>query len=171
MKSPQSELAIQSNFLGTLLTHPTFLLILRVLIGGILMDAGTLKIRTPEAFGSILSSYHLLSPTLVTLLEFQLPWMEVLLGFLLIAGFPRRAPALGIAFLSLLFATVHGQALARGGAIDCGCLGAAHPMSPATGLLLSSILLLSSTWLYLVENYFARNFTTASIRDCTWSFS
>ena len=134
--------------LGTFLRHPTVLLVMRVLLGGIFMHAGLMKIRDPEAFGSSLATYGLLSSGLNSIVEFAFPWLEILLGFLLIAGYPQRAPALGSLSLSLLFAAAHGQAMIRGTTVDCGCFGGGHTMSPTVGLALSSALLFSAGWLY-----------------------
>ena len=133
---------------GSPLWKTAFVLVLRLVLGGIFMHAGIMKIRDPAAFASSIASYQLLAPAVISLVAFQFPWFEILLGFLLIAGFPQRAPALGIMALSLLFVAVHGQAMLRGLSIDCGCFGSGYSTGPKVGLALSSLLFIAAGWLY-----------------------
>jgi uncharacterized membrane protein YphA (DoxX/SURF4 family) len=66
-------------------------------------------------------NYRLLPGTLVNALALVMPWIELLVGILLVVGAWRREAALVAAVLLVVFLGAIGWNLARGHAIDCGC--------------------------------------------------
>ncbi len=100
------------------------LLALRVLVGGVFIVAGALKLREPADFATAISNYRLL-PTLAPYLALSLPPTEILAGaVLLVAPTPwRRAAALAIAVMMLIFVIASSWAFARGIDVACGCFG------------------------------------------------
>jgi putative oxidoreductase len=100
-----------------------FNLILRLILGGVFIAAGALKIWEPAAFATDIGNYRLLPHEAVNLLAITLPWIEVAAGLLLMCGIWRRASALVITVLMIVFLAAIGQALARGLDIRCGCFG------------------------------------------------
>jgi putative oxidoreductase len=100
-----------------------FNLILRLILGGVFIAAGVLKIWEPAAFAADIGNYRLLPHEAVNLLAITLPWIEVAAGLLLVCGIWRRTSALVITVLMIVFLAAIGQALARGLDIRCGCFG------------------------------------------------
>jgi uncharacterized membrane protein YphA (DoxX/SURF4 family) len=66
-------------------------------------------------------NYRLLPGALVNALALVMPWIELLVGILLVVGAWRREAALVAAVLLVVFLGAIGWNLARGHAIDCGC--------------------------------------------------
>ena len=70
-----------------------------------------------------MANYRLLPHELLNLLAITLPWIEVAAGLFLVLGIWKRASALVITVLMIVFLAAIGQALARGLDIRCGCFG------------------------------------------------
>jgi putative oxidoreductase len=104
-------------------TLKAFNLILRLILGGVFIAAGALKIWEPTAFAADIANYRLLPHEAVNLLAITLPWIEIAAGLFLVCGIWRRASALVITILMIVFLAAIGQALARGLDIRCGCFG------------------------------------------------
>jgi uncharacterized membrane protein YphA (DoxX/SURF4 family) len=132
----------------TLLSHKTpagvAALILRVVLGLILVYAAWIKLREPWAVFAIgIDSYQVLPSWAVELVARALPWFELLLGVLLIAGVWRRAAAAAASLLLAVFFGLMVRAMAKGMEIDCGCFGPGERLSWMT-LLRDGALLASS---------------------------
>ena len=97
--------------------------ILRLVLGGIFLYAGAIKIVNPAAFATGIGNYRLLAHEWLNLLAITLPWIEVIAAAVLIAGVWKRASALLIALMLVVFLVAIGQAVARNLNIDCGCFG------------------------------------------------
>lgn len=104
-----------------------FLLGLRILIGGIFIYAGALKIGDPQAFGDSIATFQVLPPQLIGLIALALPLFEILAGGALIFGQFRRHAAFALLILALAFAFFLTQAIIRGLQVDCGCFGSGEP--------------------------------------------
>lgn len=98
-------------------------LILRLALGGIFVWSGVVKIMDPAGFSANIGNYRLLPYEWNNLLAITLPWIEAVAGVLLIAGLWKRANALLIAGMLIVFIIAIGQAVARDLNIDCGCFG------------------------------------------------
>jgi putative oxidoreductase len=98
--------------------------LLRLVLGGLMLVAGALKLRDPAGFAVEIANYQLL-PVLSPYLAATLPAVEVVLGIgLLIApAIWRRAAAVGAAILFAMFAVAVGSAYLRDINIACGCFG------------------------------------------------
>lgn len=94
---------------------------LEVVLGGLFFYAGLQKILHFHEFAEAVLAYQLLPESLVGLAAAGLPWLEVLAGFGLIAGFRRRSCLLLLAGLVAVFLVVIVITMARGLDIDCGC--------------------------------------------------
>ena len=100
-----------------------FNFILRLALGGIFIAAGVVKIINPAGFASDISNYPMLPHEWINLLAITLPWIEVAAGLLLITGPWKRASALAIMLMMVVFLAAISQATARGLNIKCGCFG------------------------------------------------
>ena len=116
----------------------------RIILGGIFIYASIDKILHPHAFAKIIQNYRLLPDILVTLPAIVLPWLEVISGLFLAAGIFRRASALVLSLLLLMFGTAITINLLRGITFDCGCFSTLITTSGSDplGLLIRDILLL-----------------------------
>jgi uncharacterized membrane protein YphA (DoxX/SURF4 family) len=68
-------------------------------------------------------AYKLLPSSLVTIVGWGLPFAEIALGLLLLAGIATRVVAAATAMLLIIFILGVVSAAARGLSIDCGCFG------------------------------------------------
>jgi len=72
-------------------------------------------------------AYDVLPRGLVTAVATILPWAEIAVGVLLVAGLFVRFAGLSTAALAVVYITAMAQAKARGLRIDCGCFSAGGP--------------------------------------------
>jgi putative oxidoreductase len=100
-----------------------FNFLLRLGLGGFFIYAGVEKIIDPAGFAQSIGNYQMLRHDLVNLFAITLPWTEVIAGLLLITGPWKRASALAIAFMLVMFLVAIGSAMAHGLNINCGCTG------------------------------------------------
>jgi uncharacterized membrane protein YphA (DoxX/SURF4 family) len=122
-------------------------LVLRVVLGVIFVYAAWVKLREPWAlFAMAIDSYQVLPVWAVELVARVLPWFELLLGILLIAGLWRRVSTAAASLLLVVFFSLMVRALAKGMQIDCGCFGPGERLSWITlvrdGALLATSLFL-----------------------------
>jgi uncharacterized membrane protein YphA (DoxX/SURF4 family) len=95
----------------------------RLLLGGVFVVAGALKLPDPAAAVRAVRAYRLLPESLVAPVAFGLPVVEIAVGLALLAGVFVRTAALASAVLLLVFVGAVASAWARGLQIDCGCFG------------------------------------------------
>jgi uncharacterized membrane protein YphA (DoxX/SURF4 family) len=128
------------------------LLLLRVAVGGVFVYAAWSKLRDPwTLFAISIDAYHVLPQWAVLLVARTLPWLELLLGVVLIIGVFRRISTLAASALLMLFFGLMVRAYVRGETIDCGCFGPGEAISPLTllrdgALLASSLFLTAMAW-------------------------
>jgi len=106
-------LRISGSFMG--------LRALEVVLGGLFFYAGLQKVLHFHEFAEAVLAYQLLPESLVGLAAAGLPWLEVVAGVCLVAGFKRRSCLLLLAGLVAIFLVVILITMARGLKIDCGC--------------------------------------------------
>jgi len=97
--------------------------IVDVIVGGIFIYAGAIKVLDPVQFANDIDNYKILPWTIGVGLAFYLPWLEMFCGLALIL---RRLYLGGLSILTelvtvFLVATI--AAKARGLDITCGCFG------------------------------------------------
>ncbi|MBA3530190.1 MAG: DoxX family membrane protein [Propionibacteriaceae bacterium] len=102
---------------------PVVSTLVRLGLGGVLLAAGGLKVVDPQASVQAVRAFELLPPGLELLVGWGLPFVEISLGLLLMAGiFTRVAASVSAVLLVIFFAAVASAAV-RGLSIDCGCFG------------------------------------------------
>jgi uncharacterized membrane protein YphA (DoxX/SURF4 family) len=126
----------------------TIALILRVVLGGIFVYAAWTKLKDPWAlFAMAIDSYGVLPMWAVEWTARTLPWLELLIGALLIAGRWMRASTAATSLLLLVFFGLMVRAYAKGIEINCGCFGPGEAISWKTllrdGSMLAGSLLLT----------------------------
>jgi uncharacterized membrane protein YphA (DoxX/SURF4 family) len=116
-------------------------LVLRIVLGAIFVYAAWTKLRVPwELFAMSIDSYQVLPLKLVELVARTLPWFELAVGLLLIAGYWLRSAATAITLLLAVFFSLMVRAYATGMEINCGCFGTGDPISWKTLLRDGSML-------------------------------
>ena len=93
----------------------------QIALGAVFVAAAIPKIADPPAFAHMIYNYRLTPGSLVNGLALVMPWIELVVGLLLILGVWRREAALLAAVLLFVFLGAIGWNLARGHAVDCGC--------------------------------------------------
>ncbi|MGZ4453246.1 MAG: MauE/DoxX family redox-associated membrane protein [Nocardioides sp.] len=132
----------------------------RLVVGGVWIAAGALKLPDPAESVRAVRAYRLLPEAVVPTIGHGLPILEILVGGCLVLGLLTRGAAIVSAGLLVAFIIGISSAWARGISIECGCFGGgggsvsatnAYPWDLArdAGLLLASLYLAvrpSSTW-------------------------
>src|SRR3954468_4468820 len=95
----------------------------RLVLGGVFVVAGALKIPDPAAAVRAVRAYRLLPQPLVAPAGLGLPVVEIAVGLALLAGVFVRSAAIAAAVLLVVFLVAVGSAWARGLQIACGCFG------------------------------------------------
>ena len=103
--------------------QPWITLAFRLILGGVLLVAGGLKVSDPFGSATSVRAYQMLPIDLANFLGFVLPFIEVGIGLLLIVGIWGRLAAIAGGALMLMFIVAIGQAWIRGISLDCGCFG------------------------------------------------
>jgi len=120
--------------------QPWLTLFVRLILGGVLLAAGALKIGNLQKSAMAVRAYELLPVQLANFLGYTLPWIEIGVGLLLITGAVVRISGLIGAITMLAFIIAIAQAWARGLSIDCGCFGGGGAIDPEDTRYLSEII-------------------------------
>jgi uncharacterized membrane protein YphA (DoxX/SURF4 family) len=118
----------------------------------VFLVAGGLKVIDPQSSVAAVRAYRLLPSSLLTIVGWGLPFAEIALGVLLLAGIATRLVAVASAVLLLVFIAAVTSAAARGLSIDCGCFGGGGDVAPGqtaygTEIVRDVGLLLLAAWL------------------------
>jgi uncharacterized membrane protein YphA (DoxX/SURF4 family) len=132
-RSPGGEIAM--------IRHRWLLLLFRVIVGGVFIWAGALKIADPLGFAQSIKNYQVVPPGLAFLIAVVLPWVEVLSGAFLIIGVFKRSSALLISLLLIGFIGLVALALVRGIDTSCGCFGSFSRRADLSLILTDAVLL------------------------------
>lgn len=111
----------------TLLSNPRFRdvvgLLARLVLGGVVLVAGLLKVGHLETSARSVRAYQLLPYDVAGYLGYGLPILEIAVGVLLVLGLFTRFSAVVGGMLMVVFIAGIASAWARGLSIDCGCFG------------------------------------------------
>ena len=97
--------------------------IVDLIVGGIFVYAGVVKVLDPVQFANDIDNYKTLPWFVSVRLAVYLPWLEIFCGLALIFRFLYRG---GLSILTVLIAVFIGATIAakmRGLDITCGCFG------------------------------------------------
>jgi uncharacterized membrane protein YphA (DoxX/SURF4 family) len=135
-------------------------ILLRLFLGVIFVYSSFDKILRPAAFAEIIYNYQILPEALINLTSIFLPWLELLLGLLLILGFWLPGAVLICNSLFLIFFATLIFNSARGLDIDCGCFSVSTATSPGGHmlwyLLRDGFFLLVGLYLFFLAFFFKR---------------
>jgi uncharacterized membrane protein YphA (DoxX/SURF4 family) len=124
-------------------------LVLRIALGAIFVYSAWSKLKDPWAlFAMAVDSYQALPLWGVEWIARTLPWVELLIGALLIVGRWMRVATVACSLLLLLFFGLVVRAHVKGIEINCGCFGPGEAISWRTllrdGAMLAGSLLLTA---------------------------
>jgi len=111
--------------------QPWITLLGRLLLGGVLLVAGGLKVTKPTESANATAAYKILPTDLAHLFGYALPWIEVAVGMLLILGIMVRYSAIFSGIIMIVFIAAIASVWARGLLIDCGCFGGGGEIDPS----------------------------------------
>ncbi|HSV62516.1 MAG TPA: MauE/DoxX family redox-associated membrane protein [Chthoniobacterales bacterium] len=94
-----------------------------IVIGGLFVYAGVVKIIEPVEFARDIDNYKMLPWQLNVWLALYLPWLEIFCGLALIARVLYRGSVFILTGLMSLFVIASIVAKARGLDVSCGCFG------------------------------------------------
>jgi uncharacterized membrane protein YphA (DoxX/SURF4 family) len=122
----------QGNGTKSALFRKPLLFWVRLILGTVFILASVDKILHPEAFAQAIYNYQILPGALINLMAIILPWLEILLGLLLVFGFwlPGTVTLMNLLLVSFFGALVYN--VARGLDVHCGCFSTAAKGDPAT---------------------------------------
>jgi uncharacterized membrane protein YphA (DoxX/SURF4 family) len=116
-------------------------IVIRIVLGAIFVYAAYIKLKDPWAlFAMNIESYKVLPLWGVQLVARGLPWLEMVIGLLLIAGIFRQIATVITSLLLLLFFSLMVRAFVTGQEINCGCFGPGEAISWKTLLRDGSML-------------------------------
>lgn len=125
----------------------------RLILGGVFVFTGFMKVKDPVLFQQDIRSFHILDDPWPGLLAISLPWLEILAG----AGILLRQLYAGSLVLISGSLAVFIGAIAwswmRGLDVSCGCFGKLDlALGYSQHILLNSVLLGMGIWLLWLES-------------------
>ena len=121
----------------------------RVVVGGVFVYAGTMKLCDVAAFRELLSRYGMLPEFALGFVSVALPAFECVVGTLLVFSRWVRISAAAISAMLVVFIVALVQAGVRGLDVSCGCFGGASSASGGVweAVVRDIVLLVPSMWL------------------------
>lgn len=124
----------------------------RVVVAGVWIAAGVLKLPDPAASVRAVRAFQLLPDAIEPTVGYLLPAVEIVLGLFLLSGLLTRAAGVVSFLLFAGFVVGIASAWARGLQIDCGCFGGGGTSADAASdypweMARDAGLMLLSAWL------------------------
>lgn len=105
-------------------------LVARLVLGGVLLVAGGLKIGHPLTSARAVQAYQIFPFDVAAVIGYALPIVEVAVGLLLVVGLFTRISAACGTLIMVGFIVGIASAWMRGLTIDCGCFGGGGQVAP-----------------------------------------
>ncbi len=112
----------------------------RVILASVWLISGGLKASDPRTTLVAVRGYQLFSEPVAGVIAAVLPYLEIALGVLLLAGLATRLAAALSAVLLVAFIAGVVSAAARGLSIDCGCFGGGGDVAAGQTAYLQEVL-------------------------------
>jgi len=133
---------VKNNFLPLLRSSNTSF-VFRLILGGLFIFAGFAKINHISALINDIEQYQILPVALASVFGHVLPYLEILVGVLLVLGIVLRISASVGGLMLISFAAAKIVAMVRGLDIKvCNCFGPAVPLLSTQSLAIDIVMLL-----------------------------
>ena len=127
--------------------------VLRLLLGGIFVYAGAIKIIDPGRFLIAIRSYELVGDPWAAWIAVSLPWVEVFAGLCVIMRVLYRGGLMILMAATVTFLIAIAAAWFRGLDIECGCFSGKGQAGGYLEIVLRDVLILGvAAFLYLRPN-------------------
>ncbi len=131
-------------------------------IGFIFIYAGIEKIADPAGFSNSIANYKLLPNFAINFFAVTIPWIELVVGILLIFDFYVKENAIIFSSLILIFTLMVFISILRGLNIDCGCFGTSDGQTVGIVKILENLgLLILGIYVYFFGDPSEENIETA----------
>lgn len=104
-----------------ILANPYLSLLIRLFIGFLFIAAAVDKIAQPAEFAKNVANYHIPPYSLTNIVALTLPWLEFVVGLLLVLGVRVKAASILTSGMLIMFIILIASAMIRGFNISCGC--------------------------------------------------
>ena len=139
----------------SVVSKPYVLVASRVILGGVLLFAGIVKLPYVDTLIWETEQYQILPQILIKPYATALPYVEIVLGLLVLLGIFTRASAAVSGLLTVSFTVAKLSALVRGLGIDvCPCLGPMIPLFLGPSLAIDFLMLLAAVPLIMVKSQY-----------------
>ena len=98
-------------------------LFVRVILGGVLVVTGALKVGHAPDLAAAIAGFRLLPAAVIPLMALLLPLFEIVLGAYLLVGLFARAAGWVACAQFVVYGAAIASAVVRGIAANCGCFG------------------------------------------------
>jgi uncharacterized membrane protein YphA (DoxX/SURF4 family) len=124
-----------------ILFNPTLILVLRIILGVFLIFSGFMKILNLNGFWLTVAQFNNLARKYGKPFAYALPFIEVIVGVILIIGFYLQFYSALTVLMAILFGTMVSVALIKKKKLkNCGCFGAKIKMPISWKSLVEDIL-------------------------------
>lgn len=133
--------------------------IFRLILGLVFIYASLDKISNPKVFSDLIDNFHFTPLMLSNVFALILPWMELICGICLIAGYMLRGSNILILFMLLFFILILSQAVYRGIDTHCGCFKVNEALQTTDfkkdliKRIMEDIILLSMSFVLLIKSF------------------
>lgn len=142
--------------------HLVISIIVRFILGSIFIIAGIPKILDTASFATAVYNYHLLPDTFINLFAIILPWLEVIIGGMLILGIWMPGAVILYNLLMVAFIGALSFNTARGLDISCGCFSTDSSDIIGKGTIFRDLIIFCAS-LYLAFVVFFKKITSDRI--------
>jgi uncharacterized membrane protein YphA (DoxX/SURF4 family) len=118
----------------------------RLILAGVFIYSGYVKVQEPLQFAVAISGYQLVPENLIFPMARFLPWAEIVLGLAILIGWKVRYFSAATVALLFFFIAVLAITISRGIEANCGCFGLDERISPLT-ILRDSLFLIPALYL------------------------
>jgi uncharacterized membrane protein YphA (DoxX/SURF4 family) len=154
IKGPGEEISMEqmSESILRILKSPWIQRLLRIIIGAIFIYASFDKIVHPDRVAEIIMDYEILPWGLINISAIWLPFLELLVGVLVIGGIWVRSCSFLLMGLCVLFIGGISYSLVRSISLHCGCFSTSSSGATRTwgSLWQEGLLLLGCVWLWVM---------------------
>ncbi len=95
----------------------------RLILGGVFIWAGMIKITNPMGFAQDIANYQILPQSISFFLALFLPWIEVICGVFVFTGLFLRSSSFFLSCILTGFLILILVTMIRGIDVECGCFG------------------------------------------------